>query len=189
MGGGARLHKCFILITVLLVLIFPAPSARACDCYIPDTATEAMEDATAVFRGTVIKIHKEHTMFDGERYNEVLFSVSETWKGMDDTQALIYTDSFSSCTFEFQIGKEYLLYPYGRDGKMFIMDCGRSSEISLAGQDLKELGEGGEPTITVDLEERYKGFIHSESALKWVVGLVFGIAVIVIIKLKRSKNR
>lgn len=186
--GGTHLLKLMILVTVLSVLIYPVPTAMACDCDPPDTATEAMEVATAVFRGTVIKIHKKQTMSDGERYDKVLFSVSESWKGMEDSQAIIYTDSFSSCTFEFQVGNEYLLYPYGLDGKMFIMDCGRSSDISLAKDDLEELGEGKEPTNIVDLEDRNFGVIRFESALKWVIGIVFGVAVLVMIGIKRSKN-
>ncbi|MFE7064335.1 hypothetical protein ACFVAD_19580 [Sutcliffiella sp. NPDC057660] len=186
--GGTHLLKLMILVTVLSVLIYPAPTAMACDCDPPDTATEAMEVATAVFRGTVLKIHKNQTMSDGERYEKVLFSVSESWKGMEDSQAIIYTDSSSSCTFGFQEGNEYLLYPYLRDGVMYIMDCGRSSDISLAEEDLKELGKGKEPTNIVDLEDRNFGFKRFESALKWVVGIVFGVAVLVMIGIKRSKN-
>lgn len=155
--------KLLMLVTVLLVLISPAPTAMACDCDYPDSATEAMEVAAAVFKGTVLKIHKNLSMSDGERYDEVIFSVSESWKGMDDTQAIIYTESSSSCTFEFQVGNEYLLYPYSRDGVMYIMDCGRSSDISLAEEDLKELGKGKAPTNIVDLEDRQLGAIRMDT--------------------------
>lgn len=186
--GGTLLLNLMILVTVLSVLIYPAPTAMACDCDPPDTATEAMEVATAVFRGTVIKIHKKQPMSDGERYDKVLISVSESWKGMEDSQAIIYTHSSSSCTFAFQEGDEYLLYPYLRDGVMYIMDCGRSSDISLAEEDLEELGKGKEPTNIVDLEDGYLGAIRMETVVKWVVGIVFGVAVLVMIGVKRGKD-
>ncbi|MCA1321646.1 hypothetical protein LC085_17200 [Bacillus tianshenii] len=177
-----------MLVAVLSVLLSPAPAAMACDCDPPDSATEAMGVATAVFRGTVLKIHKNQTRSDGERYDEVLFSVSESWKGMEDSQAKIYTDSSSSCTFDFQEGNEYLLYPYSREGVMYIMDCGRSSDILLAEDDLEELGMGTAPTNIVDLEERQLGGLSVDTVLKWVVGIVFGVAVLVMFEVRRGKD-
>lgn len=149
-----KLLLFFSSLTLLIVVVFYQPAlTSACKCDVPDNATEALETATAVFKGEVIKL-KEETI-DGEKYDVALISVSETWKGIEDSQVIVYTD-WTSCQFEFEEGKEYLLYPYKHNGKLKVINCGRSADINYAKGDLLELGEGNEPTNTVQLEDDFK---------------------------------
>lgn len=125
----------------------------ACDCYVPETAHEAQEKADAVFKGKVLQLKKEK--IEGETYNVALISVSETWKGIDDTQVTVFTD-WTSCQFDFEVGKEYLLYPNKLNGELRVIDCGRSVEIQFAANDLLQLGKGEDPTNMVQLEDEFQ---------------------------------
>lgn len=107
---------CLLAILVTLTFIYPSSFVMACDCVIPENANEAMDKAAAVFRGEVLQIRKERV--NGESYQAAIISVSEIWKGIDETQVLVYTDWASSCQFDFVVGEEYLLYPYESDGKL-----------------------------------------------------------------------
>jgi hypothetical protein len=97
---------------------------------------------------------KEETI-DGERYEAALISVSENWKGNEDSQVIVYTE-WTSCEFEFEEEKEYLLYPYDNNGMLKVINCGRNAEINNALEDLVELGEGNKPSNTVQLEAEFQ---------------------------------
>lgn len=173
------LFSCLTLLT-LVVLFQPVP-ASACDCDIPDNATEALEKATAVFKGTVIML-QEKSIF-GEKHNAALLSVSENWKGNEDSQVIVYTD-WTSCQFDFEEGKEYLLYPYEYNGKLKVINCGRSAEITNAQEDLIELGAGSKPTNIVQLEDKFQKETSILIMSVWL--LVITLVVVTIIVLRRK---
>ena len=56
-----------------------------------------------VFEGKVLEVQKK----DGKM--ETLFEVKKIWKGTSSSQVIVYT-SFSSCTFRFAEGGEYLVF-------------------------------------------------------------------------------
>ena len=131
----------------------PTSHVVACSCYVPDNASEALERSTAAFRGEVIRLKVES--IDGRNYDVALLSVSEIWKGIEDTQVMVYTN-WSSCNFNFEIGEEYLLYPYEHEGKLKVINCGRSAEVGVAQHDLTELGAGTQPSHEVHLEHEFR---------------------------------
>lgn len=176
-----KLLLFFLCLSLFTLVVFYQPALTlACNCDVPDNATEALEGASAVFKGKVIKL-KEETI-DGEKYDVALISVSETWKGIEDSQVIVYTD-WSSCQFQFEEEKEYLLYPYKHNGKLIVINCGRSAEINYAQEDLLELGEGNEPTNTVQLEDDFKNG-KSEILMSFLLLIILVSAVIV---LRRKK--
>ena len=139
-----RITLVLILFLLSSGLLIPAEKAMACDCMIPANAREAKEKASAAFTGTVRKIEK----FKDDRketYNAVTLAVDESWKGVNQAEVVVYT-SWSSCQFDFEEGKRYLLYPYEHDGRYEVYNCGRSGEIRSenisAAADLKALGAG-----------------------------------------------
>ncbi|WP_172254349.1 hypothetical protein [Saccharibacillus deserti] len=139
-----RVTLVLILFLMSFGLLIPAEKAMACSCRIPETAREAKEKASAAFTGTVRKIEK----FKDDRkemYNAVTLAVGESWKGVNEPEVVVYT-SWSSCQFDFEEGKRYLLYPYEYKGRYEVYNCGRSGEIRSenisAAADLKELGAG-----------------------------------------------
>lgn len=135
-----------------------------------------------LFKGKVSQLKKEK--IKGETHSVALLSVSETWKGIDETQVTVFTD-WTSCQFNFEIGKEYLLYPNKLSGELNVIDCGRSAEIQMAANDLLELGKGEEPKNIVQLEDEFK-----DHTLNTLIGLALTIILIVtIIGLLRKWSR
>jgi hypothetical protein len=65
------------------------------------------------------------------------FEVEGAWKGVELTRTTAATDAWG-CGYRFRVGARYLVYGYGEDRATGL--CTRTAEISLAGDDLKELG-------------------------------------------------
>ncbi|QOY38082.1 hypothetical protein AWH56_011395 [Anaerobacillus isosaccharinicus] len=176
-----KLLLFFSSLTLLTLVFFYQPAlTSACNCDVPDNATEALDKANAVFKGKVIKL-KEETI-DGEKYDVALISVSETWKGIKNSQVKVYTD-WTSCQFELEEEKEYLLFPYKYHDRLIVINCGRSTEIKYAQEDLLELGEGNEPTIKVQLEDDFK---NGKSVIKISFALLLIINLVLIFLRKKS---
>ena len=150
MGNKRTFFYIFLTcLTLIIGTLYQPSNTSACDCHIPDTATEAMESVSDVFKGRVLKLSEK--TINGEKYDVVSITVSESWKGTKDSEVLVYTD-WSSCMFEFEVGKEYLLYAYKFNGKLKVINCGRSSEVTNAQEDLLELGPGRAPTNNVQVQ-------------------------------------
>lgn len=160
---GQRRYISVIILLVVLMLLYRPIIGQACDCAIPPNATEAMTEATTVFRGEVIKIKSEKQ--GGTKYDVALLSVSEIWKGIKESQVIIYTE-WSSCQFHFVIGEEYLLYVYEHNNKLKVINCGRSKKVKYSEKDLLELGRGMEPSHYVHLKA---GFQYNKIA--WLISL------------------
>jgi hypothetical protein len=176
---------CLITILISIVTFFPSSFVLACDCVSPDNANEALEKASAVFKGEVMKLKEEKK--DGENDNVALISVSEIWKGIDESQVKVYTDRNSSCHFDFELGKEYLLYPYEHNGKLKVMNCGRSTEIEYASKDLSELGKGKNPSHLVQLEDEFKNN-RLLILISIVLTLIVIISIIVVLRKVKRNN-
>lgn len=147
MRRSVMMSVVLLLILVSVNLYVPSGKALACDCSIPAAADLATEQAAAVLTGTVLGIEK---FKDGrnEAYDAVTLAVDESWKGVNEPEIVIYT-SWSSCQFDFEKGKRYLLYPYEHDGRYEVANCGRSGEVdpenpenARAVADLRQLGAG-----------------------------------------------
>ena len=98
------------LIGALFGWLGSAPPAFACSC-VEFSPTEQFENATAVFVGTVKSISTD----DG--YRSVDFDVSESRKGPITESITVATGwGDADCGFNFETGREYLVYAYGTGG-------------------------------------------------------------------------
>lgn len=177
--------KLAIVLTLLLMTLsvaFPIQKAAACSCLLPENAAEAKERAAATFTGTVRSIGE----FESDRkeaYYAATLSVNESWKGMDEPETVVYT-SWSSCQFDFEKGKTYLLYPYEHDGRYEVTNCGRSGEVTQANADvMKDLQELGAGTKFEAPPDRANEAAEPERArgLSWLPVTLGGVALIVIV--------
>ncbi|MEH7121893.1 hypothetical protein V7127_01465 [Bacillus sp. JJ1773] len=185
MGKKRRNIIYVTAVLIILTLFYPSSRGLACDCDIPKTANEALNRAAAVFRGEVLQVKKKK--INGKSYDVALISVSEIWKGIDESHVFVTTDWSSSCQYDFEVGKEYLFYPNDHDGILKVINCGRSAEIQYANQDLLELGKGKEPKYTVQLEEELMSskWFQQSSMLLVLFIIVFAI---VYFRKKKIKN-
>ncbi|WP_060665511.1 hypothetical protein [Bacillus sp. CHD6a] len=126
----------------ILSLPFSSLTGYACSCLPPGTPQEELAKVDAVFTGKVLEVD--------EKFNsttEVKLSVTKTWKGVDTKKVVIYTAMDSAaCGVNFHKDKEYLVYAHLEDEEYTTYLCSRTAELPYAQTDLKELGEGKEPT-------------------------------------------
>ena len=163
---------CFIL--SLLTISIPS-IGYTCSCVSEPPVQEELEKSAAVFSGKVIDI-REESQFNPKR--SVLFEVSNSWKGVHETQIIVATGlGGGDCGFDFEKEKEYLVYAnessmYG-DKQLSTTICDRTTEMATAQKDLAILGEGKLPTEQVNLE----GELGAASRTLWVLAIgIVGIA-------------
>ncbi|QCR32248.1 hypothetical protein [Lysinibacillus sp. SGAir0095] len=159
---------------IVLVLMFPfvvhfsTTSSFACSCIQPGTAVEEMDRSDFVYSGKVLEITDTKAGSNVQSSADLLeihFEVSTSWKGANETEALVYTERDSaSCGFNFKVDEEYLVYGNVQDGKKSVNLCSKTTLLANAKEDLVALGEGQKPTELVDLGEKADGVEHEHSA-------------------------
>lgn len=90
----------------------------------------------------------------------VLFEVTKTWKGVEQTQIIITTGlDDGDCGYDFIKGNEYLVYAkessmYGAKSLVSIL-CDRTDVLSSSQKDLEILGQGQPPIEEVNLSGKH----------------------------------
>lgn len=178
-----KLAIAFALLMMTLPVASPIQKAAACSCVFPENAAEAKERAAATFTGTVQSIGE----FESDRkeaYYAATLSVNESWKGVDEPETVVYT-SWSSCQFDFEKGKTYLLYPYEHDGRYEVTNCSRSGEVTQANadvmNDLHELGAGTKFEAPPDRANEAAAEPERTKGFSWLPVTLGGGALIVIV--------
>jgi hypothetical protein len=95
--------------SILFVSSFPLITS-ACSCAELPSVKEEFERSKAVFSGRVINIREKQSL-NGYTSKSVLFKVTNTWKGVKQSQIIIYTgQGGGNCGFDFkegQVKKDY----------------------------------------------------------------------------------
>ena len=121
----------------LLLVILAVPAALACSCMPWPPPLEALDEATAVFTGRILRADPT----DVPRGYCYTIEVHASWKGVATEEILVTTDDVAMCGLMMQVGKTYLVYSYGELEALSTNNCSRSRETRLAGDDLAELGD------------------------------------------------
>jgi len=145
---------------------------------------ERLQKNDVVFEGKVLEVQKK----DGKM--ETLFEVKKIWKGTSSSQVIVYT-SFSSCTFRFAEGGEYLVFSsYIGEEKLETSMCSGTKRLDEAEMDkvtLSQIAKESVPTKKVDLKD------EMVSSLSWwqiaiiSVGLLIIAFVIFVVRRTRKK--
>lgn len=193
-SGDGQMKK-FIAIFALcssflfLMVSFPSTSS-ACSCAEQQSVEEEFKQSKAVFSGEVLEV-KENRSTNGSMSNSVLFEVSKTWKGVDETQIIITTGvGGGDCGIEFNKGEEYLVYAtestmYGENTLVSTI-CDRTGELQSLQDDLTFLSEGKVPSQKVDLADELEG---NPNYLYLIVGAtIIGVVLIVVFIVQKRKK-
>jgi hypothetical protein len=137
-----RSFKSFLIAS--LFMLVGVRSGLACTCAPPQSATQELKRATAVFSGKVLEAKRHKQSADLFASVEVVFEVEKVWKGVDEKTVSIFTSSQSSaCGYRFKEGRTYLVYAHGiAEGRLATSICSRTRRLKDAREDLKELGTG-----------------------------------------------
>ncbi len=153
------MKKRIQMLVVFVMMLLAMPSASyACSCVPVPPVQEELQRSDAVFAGKVVEI-TEQKQPDGYITKAVRFEVTDTWKGVSQSQVIITTGmGGGDCGYEFITGKDYLVYAsksnmYGEETLVTVI-CDRTRELSAAGEDLGVLGAGKAPTEKVDLQPK-----------------------------------
>ena len=176
----------FVFISILLIGSFPSTTS-ACSCAELPGVEEEFEHSKAVFSGKVVDIREKRSL-NGYTSKSVLFEVTNTWKGVEQSQIIITTgQGRGDCGFDFKEGEEYLVYAnestmYGAESLVSVI-CDRTNELSSLQNDLAILGEGQPPIEEVDLSDQHKG----NQLYIWVtiVVAIYKVAIFLLIRRKR----
>jgi len=139
------------------------------ECHSRHSVAVEFERAIAVFSGKAIaeEYRKAKTHVAGQVVEtEVLvvkFKVERWWKGNGSGEVVMFTsetkiqDGIRWVTeedFKFRKGESYLVYAHCSLGDLRTNECKRTRRLAEAEEDLRELGQGSEPT---NKENRHYG--------------------------------
>lgn len=149
----------FVVIGSFLLSVFFPLIAAACSCAYMPPIEEQVARSDVIFAGEVLKVEQ----LRGSWTVQVLFEVSDIWKGTNASQVMIYTGSSGAdCGYEFRVGQHYLVYAqesqfYSSDEQLVTTICDRTRLLVTADEDLAALGESTLPTKYVDLTKQPLG--------------------------------
>ncbi|MGE4443956.1 MAG: hypothetical protein AB7E37_03115 [Candidatus Altimarinota bacterium] len=127
--------------SVVGLSIFFASQTFACSCIPSESPEISLEKATGVFVGTVGNIEKSgmiDNLIGDFPQKKVYFTVSNEIKETYGHNTSITTSNDgASCGYEFEIGKEYLVYTYGEKENQQVSLCSRTAELAYAQEDIE----------------------------------------------------
>ena len=134
-----------------------AGRAHACSCVEPPPPLGALEQAAAVFSGTVVSFDTYAFEVDfgsdrSESFWSVEFDVDRVWGGSVTSTTFVYIWHSPACGYgNFRVGDDFLVYADRRDfpgvaaDTLFVSFCSRTRPLESAEGDLEALGEGRAP--------------------------------------------
>lgn len=178
-----------ILAFIFTIGSFPSITS-ACSCAYLPSVEEEFELSKAIFSGKVVDI-KEKQSLKGDTTKSVLFEVTNTWKGVEQSQVIITTgQGGGDCGYNFIKGEEYLVYAnesimYGTKSLISTI-CNRTYVLSSSQEDLEILGEGQPPIEEVNLIDKH---IRNQIYIWATVAVAIGIVVFFILNKRKRMDK
>lgn len=129
-----------IFLVALVALTANSLAASACSCAPPPAPKIALQQAGAVFSGTVTSVKREALTLHAQ------FEVAQKWKGVEGkTVTVVTSESSASCGVNFESGKKYLVYALknaddAAGAPLRTNLCTRTTSWENAAADIAELG-------------------------------------------------
>lgn len=182
-------------ITIIVLLSYSPVKSYACSCAEPGPVKEELERSSAVFSGKVVKIEdmneNKFTQSSADPL-AILFEVKETWKGIGQTEVVVYTErSSASCGYEFTLNEEYLVYARVVDGELRASFCSRTTPLLSAKADMDELGKGKKPIELASNEKvnKFDDQLPSENTYNNLIYIILFIAILLIVAIYVARRK
>ena len=149
LNASASIPALLVLIPLIAIgLVSSIGSCRdafGCSCVEPKPPAEALEESKTVFSGKVVSI-------DSNEFGKlVTFDVDRAWKGVSKDRVTAATPANSAaCGYDFEEGREYLIYSHDDEGSLSVIICSRTQPLDGATADLIVLGDGYQPVQAAD---------------------------------------
>jgi len=179
-------NAMILLVFIFIIVSYPSLTS-ACSCAELPSVEQEFERSQAVFSGKVIEI-KEKRSLKGYTTNSVLFEVTNTWKGVEQSQLVLTTgQGDGDCGYHFIKGQEYMVYAYESSmyGATSLASgiCDRTNLLSSSQEDLEILGAGQPPIDEVNLSSPYNG---NQLAIWATAAVILAIVVFFLVKKRKS---
>lgn len=181
------MKKAMTLLAFIFIIGYFPSIASACSCAELPSVQEEFERSKAVFSGKVVDIEERRSV-KGYTVKSVLFEVTNTWKGVEQSQIIITTgQGHGDCGYDFTKGKEYVVYAnestmYGVESLVTTM-CDLTGLLSSSQGDVEVLGEGQPPSEEVDLSNN-----GNQLYMGAAIAVVIGVAVAFIVQKRKIGN-
>jgi hypothetical protein len=143
-----------VVISLLSISFIQAMPVKACSC-VPVLPSSIFTEADAVFHGIVIGVNQINAspfyeLISGFFVNYSLpvsaqqdsittFWVSESWKGVSTSNAVIYTSALQGCPYEFKLGQDYVVYGEYDTRNQLVIPGGLCSGTKISAQAAEDL--------------------------------------------------
>ncbi|MDD2907632.1 MAG: hypothetical protein PHH98_03240 [Candidatus Gracilibacteria bacterium] len=189
------MKKNYLKISILIFLTFVSYSQTfACSCIMPEGPNESLNNASSVFIGRVDKIEQSsiaNELLGDYRRNIVSFNVKNSIKGNLSNNVTITTARDSAtCGYNFEEGKEYIVYTHGEGRDLEVSLCSRTAEIVNATEDLeafKEILQDSKINDSLD-EGQIKNTFYKEIELYISIILILISIYIISLRFKTIKD-
>ncbi|KGX85927.1 hypothetical protein [Pontibacillus marinus] len=189
-NGFVKYISLFITMMFLVLSSF-SNTSYACSCAEPGTPKEELEKSDAIFSGKVINMHdakKNDSIKSSGDPIAVLLEVDRSWKGVDETQVIVYTARASAtCGYEFNLNEEYLVYAREVKGELKVSYCSRTENLLQASEDVIALGGENIELEEVSLEFPPENYIILR--LLVITGITVSIVIIFKRLIRKMRNR
>lgn len=160
-----------VFILSFMSLVVPSKS-YACSCALQTDPIKAVERSKVVFSGKVLAIEPQVLDINGilDHKIAVHFDVEKSWKGMNQTQAIVLTNlGEPSCGYTFQLGEPYLVFAYDYNFKENMLEtssCSLTKKLTNATLELSKMGQGIDPIEDVSLKDKMDTMSYTN---KWTL--------------------
>ncbi len=104
-------------------LLLTSAFSFACQCPITKLSMEECNKYDIIFRGRI----KKDSLYDGSKKGEVVFEVSELYRGVITGEFKVLFDSGEECAQAFNVGEEWIIYSNYKQATNAQIDwCSRS---------------------------------------------------------------
>lgn len=183
------------LVMLMSIVVLLAPQqALACSCVERLDPEAELARADAVFVGTIVKSkpqrHQEGMTGPTEYRQANLFEVQTSWKGVEESQQIVYDDGYlTSCGMNFMEDMTYLVYALEIDGDLVSSFCSPTVGIEQAEDDLAALGPGYTALDKVNLKGEMRWITDKDYDKLIVGGGLLLLVAILILRMVRHRNR
>lgn len=117
------------------LLLFNTARVAACVCVSGTPFITSVTAADTILTGKVIAQEASGTPDQGVYATPFVIEVTKVWKGANQPTVTVATSN-SDCAYNFEVGKEYLIFAEALDGQLRADSCSRSQPLATAERDI-----------------------------------------------------
>ncbi|MCA9386886.1 hypothetical protein KC669_02515 [Candidatus Dojkabacteria bacterium] len=132
------MKKIYFLATFIIISIISTSTVAACSCIQPGTPTEEANKGQIIFSGTVESITEVDDLNLQVNVKPIMSWTSDL---LSLSTPIATTNNSAACGYNFEEGKDYLIYAYEHEGNLSTNICTRTQLLDTAALDIPELNQ------------------------------------------------